>query len=398
MKTKYAIIIPDGAADYPIEEFDGKTPLQAAQTPNMDRIAIQGRQGTVQTIPAGMPAGSDVAQMSLLGYDPLKYYNGRAPIEAAAQDIKLGEDDWAFRCNLVTIADDVMADHSAGHISTDEAAKVIADIKTLFAEDARLKFYTGVSYRHLCIITGEDFEKIVTTPPHDIIGEKASKYYPKGKHAKMLVEAMKRSQDFLADHDINRVRKDLGENPVTSIWLWGHGQRMALDSFKKRFKLSGAAITGVDLIRGLAKLIGFDILHVEGATGYIDTNYYGKGQAAVEALENYDLLFVHVEAPDEAGHSGNAQAKKYSIEQIDRHIVGPVHEALEKYQDYRIIVLPDHPTPIEIQSHTDEPVPFAMAGTNVKASLKKPFSEENAFETGLHIPRGSELMEYFLTI
>ncbi len=396
MTTKYAIIIPDGAADYPLDLFDGKTILQAADIPNTDKISINGKQGIVQTIPPDMPPGSDVAQMSLLGYDPLQYYSGRAPIEAAAQDIKLAPDDWVFRCNLVTIADGKMADHSAGHISTDEAAKLIYELENALA-DEHLHFYAGVSYRHLCVVSGEKFD-VQTQPPHDIIGRKVSKNLPRGKNADRLNDIMARSQHLFADHDINRVRRDLGENPVSSVWLWGEGQKARLESFRKRFGLKGAAITAVDLVRGLAKLIGFDVIDVPGATGFFDTNYVGKADAAIEALENYDLVFVHVEAPDEAGHSGNAELKKKAVERIDKHIVGPVYEALQKYDSWRILVMPDHLTPIETQAHTDEAVPFAMDGTGTNGILHKPFCEENAFESGFRVENGFEMMEYFLKV
>jgi 2,3-bisphosphoglycerate-independent phosphoglycerate mutase len=397
LKTKYVIIIPDGAADFPLDVFDGQTVLEAADIPNMDAISIEGRQGTVQTIPDGMPAGSDVAQMSLLGYDPKKFYSGRAPIEAAAMGIEVTPDDWIFRCNLVTFSDKLMADHSAGHISTDEAKKLIEEFADAMSDDKRIKFYTGVSYRHLCVMSDIDF-KVSTVPPHDIIGEKISKNLPKGKGSGLLVDIMAKSQQLFDNHEINRVRKDLGENPVSSIWLWGQGHKAMMERFSVKFGVRGAVITAVDLVRGLAKLVHFDLIEVEGATGYLDTNYKGKGEAAIKAIKDYDLIFVHVEAPDEAGHSGDAMAKKTAIEQIDKHIVGPVHAALKEYDSYRIIVLPDHPTPVETQAHSDEPVPFAMAGDGIKGILQKPFSEENGHESGFRIERGHEMMEYFLKV
>ncbi|MBN1123552.1 MAG: cofactor-independent phosphoglycerate mutase [Sedimentisphaerales bacterium] len=397
MTTKYAIIVPDGAADEPLEVFSNQTPLQAAKTPNMDRISTSGQQGVVYTIPKGMPAGSDVAQMCLLGYDPRRYYTGRAPLEAAAKGIHLGPEDWVFRCNMVTYADGCMADHSAGHISTDEASRLLADLATDVHKE-NIQFHTGVSYRHLCVFNGVDFSKVKTEPPHDHIDEKVSRILPKGKNSNLLREIMARSEELFSKHDINRVRRDLGENPVSSVWLWGQGQRALLDGFRKKYGKIGAAITAVDLVRGIARLLHFDIIEVDGATGFANTNYHGKGQAAIQALEDHDLVFVHIEAPDEAGHAGNAEQKKYSIEQIDKYIVGPVYEALKQYDQYRILVLPDHPTPIEIRGHTPDPVPFAMAGTNVHGVLHKPFCEENAFEAGFRVEQGHELMEYFLKI
>ncbi len=396
MTAKYVIIIPDGAADEPIAEFGDKTVLQAANIPNIDRITETGRQGTTHNVPKGFTPGSDVAMMSLLGYDPQRYYSGRAPIEAVAQDIELGPDDWVFRCNLVTIADGNMADHSAGHISTEEGCKLIDELNKMFGNKS-IHFYPGVSYRHLCVIRGFGFD-VNTAPPHDIIGQSAEKNLPRGKNSEILVDMMARSQQLFADHEINRTRRDLGENPVSSIWFWGQGKRAHMDSFKKQFGLSGAAITAVDLIRGLGKLIGFDLIKVPGATGFVDTNYQGKAAAAIDALEKYDIVLIHIEAPDEAGHSGSAEQKKKAVEQIDKHIVGPVYEAIQKYDKWRILVMPDHPTPVSTQAHSAEPVPFAMAGTEVQGLLHEGFSEANAVRSGLNIEDGCELMEYFIKI
>jgi len=392
--SKYVIIVPDGAADEPLEVFGGKTPLEAAETPNMDRISIEGRQGLVHTVPDGFEPGSDVAQMSLLGYDPARYYTGRAPIEAAARNIRLGMDDWVFRCNLVTIADGLMADHSAGHITTEEAGSLIQELQKHIS-DERISLYTGVSYRHLLVARGMDFD-VRTYPPHDHIGKPVEKLLPRGKGADLLIQLMNQSQQLFAGHDINKVRQDLGENQVSSIWLWGQGKQARLDSFRKRYGLHGAAITAVDLVRGLAKLVGFDLIAVPGATGFLDTNYAGKGLAAIQALDEYDLVFVHVEAPDEAGHEGNAQAKKQAIEQVDQHVVGPILEALPRYDNWRLLLLPDHPTPVGTGAHSAAPVPFAMTGTGVAGILHAGFSENNAAKAGLRIERGCELMEYFL--
>jgi len=392
--TKYAIIVPDGAADEPLEQFGNKTVLEAAETPNMDQISKQGRCGLVRTIPANMEAGSDVAQMSLLGYDPSQYYTGRAPIEAVARNIKLTPSDWVFRCNLVTIADGKMADHSAGHISNEEAATLIKQLEEHLG-NKQVRFYAGISYRHLVVFKGLDFD-VRTYPPHDSIGTPIEKILPRGKGADVLINLMARSQQLFTDHDINKVRKDLGENQVSSIWLWGQGKTAWLESFQKRFGIRGAAITAVDLVRGLAKLVGFDLIEVPGATGFVDTNYRGKASAAIKALEQYDLVFIHIEAPDEASHSGNAEMKKKAIEQIDKHIVGPVLEALRSHQNWRILVMPDHPTPVRNGSHSPEPVPFAMAGHNINSVVSLPFSEANAAMSGFRIDNGFELMEYFL--
>jgi 2,3-bisphosphoglycerate-independent phosphoglycerate mutase len=393
-QSKYVIIIPDGAADEPIEAFGGKTVIEAAETPNMDIISQTGRQGLVRTVAKGMTPGSDVAQMSLLGYDPARFYTGRAPIEAVAMNIKLEPSDWVFRCNLVTIADDKMADHSAGHISTKEGARLIDDLNKNLG-NKNIKFYPGVSYRHICVFKGMDFD-VYTEPPHDIIGQDIEKHLPRGKNAEILFELMAKSRQLMADHEINKVRRDLGENQVSSIWLWGQGKKASMESFYDRFGLKGVAITAVDLVRGLAKLIGFDLIKVEGATGFFDTNYKGKAAAAIEALDKYDIVFIHIEGPDEAGHAGNAEIKKKAVERIDKYIVGPVYEALKKYPGWRILIMPDHPTPVSRQSHSNEPVPFAMAGEGIESVLQQPFSEANAAQSGLKIEKGFELMEYFL--
>jgi 2,3-bisphosphoglycerate-independent phosphoglycerate mutase len=392
--TKYVIIVPDGAADEPIEEFDNRTALEAAKTPNIDKVSTEGRQGVVRTVPKGLEPGSDVAQMSLLGYDPRTFYTGRAPIEAVARNIELSPSDWVFRCNLVTIADGKMADHSAGHISTEEATKLIKEMDEQFGND-QMSFHTGVSYRHLLVFKGLDFD-VKTHPPHDYIGTAIEKLLPRGKGAELLIDLMAHSQQLFANHDINKVRRDLGENQVSSIWLWGQGQKALMERFQKRFGIKGAAITAVDLVRGISKLIGFDLIDVPGATGFVDTNYQGKASAAIKALGKYDLVFVHIEAPDEASHTGSATMKKKAVEQIDKFIVGPVLEALQNYESWRILVAPDHPTPVRSRAHSPEPVPFAMAGTNVNGILHTNFSEANAARSGFRIDNGFELMEYFL--
>ena len=394
MTTKYVIIVPDGAADEPQDQFDGKTVLEAASTPNMDKVSTVGRQGLAHTIPESMEPGSDVAQMSLLGYDPRRYYSGRAPIEAVARDIKLGMDDWVFRCNLITIADGLIADHSAGHISTAEAATLIKELDEQLGND-RIRFHVGVSYRHLLVFKAMDFD-VKTYPPHDYLGTGVNKLLPRGRGADLLIDLMARSQQIFNDHDINRVRKDLGENQVSSIWLWGQGKKAQMERFQKRFGLKGAVITAVDLVRGLARLVGFDLINVPGATGFVDTNYEGKGAAAIEALDKYDIVYVHIEAPDEAGHGGNVEAKKKAIEQVDKYVVGPIFEALQKLPSWRILIMPDHPTPVRTGAHSADPVPFAMAGDKISGILHAGFGETNAARSGFRIENGFELMEYFL--
>ena len=394
MAKKYVVILPDGAADDPLEQFDGKTVIEAAHTPHMDAISMEGRLGLVQTVPQGFDPGSDVAQMSLLGYNPAQYYSGRAPIEAVAKDIPLGPADWVFRCNLVTLSDGKMVDHSAGNISTAEAQSLIEELAGQITDD-RLEFHTGVSYRHLMVCREMEFD-CFTYPPHDHIGKAVEKLLPRGKGADHLKDLIQQSMTLFEDHAINKIRGDLSENPVSSIWLWGQGRKTLMDSFKKQYGLTGAVITAVDLVRGLAKLVGFDLVEVEGATGFYDTNYQGKAQAAIEALKTHDFVLVHIEGPDEAGHQGNASLKAKALERIDKEIVGPVWQALKSYDQWRMMVLPDHPTPVMTGAHTSDPVPFAMAGTGIKPIMEKPFSETCAKDSGFRIEKGHELMEYFL--
>jgi len=391
---KYAIVIMDGAADEPLAELDGKTILEKAHIPHTDWISTHGRQGMVQTVPNGMAPGSDVAQMSIMGYNPKTCYTGRAPLEAVAQDIQTESTDWIFRCNLVTIADGVMEDYSAGHIESVQAARLINDLNSQLGSE-QITFYPGVSYRHLMVHRGGPFDH-ESVPPHDITGQPVNKHLPRGRHGKELCKIMEKASAILAEHEVNRVRKDLGENPATNIWLWGQGHRPTLDSFRKRYGISAAVITAVDLLRGLGKLAGMKIIEVEGATGYLDTNYVGKGIAAIEALGSNDLILVHIEAPDEAGHGALIEEKIEAVEQIDKNIVGPLLNHLRQQENWRMMVLPDHPTPIKIRTHSSQPVPFAMAGEDITGTLQLPYSEANGKRSGLHIDKGYELMEYFL--
>ncbi|MCD4699995.1 MAG: cofactor-independent phosphoglycerate mutase [Phycisphaerae bacterium] len=395
---KYAIVIPDGAADVPINELGGRTPLEAANIPNMDWIAANGKCGTVRNVPPEMPCGSDVAILSVLGYDPREYYTGRAPLEAAARGLEIKPHEWVFRCNLVTVVDGVMEDHSSGNISTEEGAALISELNRILANE-QMHFYSGVSYRHLMTLSGKS--DVTTTPPHDILGQTIAPHLPKGRGSDLLVTLIDRSEAILAEAEINHIRRDLGENPATHIWLWGQGQMPKLPTFADRFGIASAAsISAVDLVRGMSKLIGWDHIEVAGATGFVDTNYAGKGAAAVEALVDHDLVFVHVEAPDEAGHQADAANKVHAIEQIDRHVVGTLLEYLRDNQtdDWRIMVLPDHPTPCSLRTHTGEPVPFALAGKRIESVIQRPFTESAAAAADLHIAHGCELMEFFLKV
>lgn len=392
---KYALILPDGAADEPIAELNGLTALGAARKPNIDSIAAAGRVGCVRTVPKGFTPGSDVATLSVVGYDPNKYYTGRAPLEAVAKNITLAPGELVFRCNLVTIVDGCMEDFSAGHIAQAEAEKLVSDLGAQLG-DENVKFHVGVSYRHLVTVKDAGWMKVKATPPHDIPGKPVAGYLPSGKGSEKIRELMDRSRAVLENHEVNQVRRDLGENPATQIWLWGHGAMMQLPSFFQRFGLHGAAITAVDLIRGIALSAGWKLIEVEGATGYLDTNYRGKGQAACDALDDVDIIAVHIEAPDEMGHNGDALNKVKAIEQIDEHIVGPLLEKLRTFDAWRIMVCPDHPTPVGKRTHTSTPPPFCLAGTGIAPDRATAFTEAQAEEGGLHVDPGHELMEFFL--
>lgn len=392
---KYALIIPDGAADTPLDALGGKTPLQAARTPNMDRIAAEGRLALVRTVPEGFESGSDVATMSLLGYDPAVYHTGRAPLEAAAQAIELASTDWVFRCNLVTVIDDVMKDHSAGGISDDEAKVLIRDLARA-TQAPGWQFYTGVSYRNLLVYRGKDsFAHIVTKPPHEIPNEAIAGYIPRGPGSDMLRSIMAQSKRMFDVHEINAARIKAGKNPATQAWLWGQGRAPKLPAFVDRFGVQrGCMITGVDLLRGIAKLIGWDVHEVAGMTSFHDTNYAGQGADTAAMLDRYDIVVSHVESPDEASHQADVQTKIAAIEAIDEHVVGPVLQKLRTFPQWRICVMPDHPTNIATRKHGYDPTPCAMAGTGI-AGTGKSYSEVDA-AGGERIERGHELMQRFI--
>ena len=398
---KYAIVIPDGAADEPQAALGGRTPLQAARTPAMDAIAGAGVVGRASHVPAHLPPGSEVANMSLLGYDPTAVFTGRAPIEAAAQGIELGPEDWAVRCNLVTIEDQIMRDFTAGHISTAEAAELMAAAQAELAGELPVQFLPGVSYRNLMIYRGQSrpapFSRDTRgTPPHDLTDKSVIDDYPRGGGSDLLTDLMTRSVALFADHPVNRARRQAGKLPATNLWLWGLGKRPELASFHDVYGKTGKMITAVDLLRGLAALIGWERIDVPGATGYLDTDYAAKGRAAVEALPTTDLVCVHIEAPDEASHEGNAAAKIQAIEEIDRHIVAPLWQALQERGEYRILVTPDHPTPVRTKTHSHGFVPFALAGSGLAADAASSYDELTAGASPLAFPEGWKLMNYVL--
>ncbi|MCS7160048.1 MAG: cofactor-independent phosphoglycerate mutase [Gemmatales bacterium] len=397
---KYAIIIPDGAADEPVEELHGRTPLQAARKPHMDRLARQGRLGLSNNVPDPFTPASDVAMLSVFGYDPLRYYTGRAPLEAAAQGIRLGPNDWAIRCNLVYIENEEMRDFTAGHISSEEARELIATLQQSLGT-ASWQFLPGVSYRNLLIYRGEGpglfSADTRTQAPHDIPNRSIADYLPRGPGSEVLRDLMERSREILREHPINEKRRMQGKRPATQIWLWGLGQAPSLQPFQRLYGKRGAIISAVDLVRGVGALIGWDRIEVPGATGYIDTDYAAKGRYAVRALGDYDIICVHIEAPDEASHEGRADTKVWTIEQIDQHIVGPLAEALVNYPQWRIWITPDHRTTLATRAHARGPVPWVMAGTNIAAEQFNDYDELEAEQSRYRFEEGWRVMTMFLS-
>jgi 2,3-bisphosphoglycerate-independent phosphoglycerate mutase len=421
MKT--LVIIPDGAADAPQDSLGGRTPFAAARTPALDALAARGAVGLTNHVPDSLPPGSEVACMSLLGYDPLACFTGRAPLEAAAQGIALGPDDWAVRCNLVTIRDAdpgsaadpgraadqedgprplVMEDFTAGHVTSAEARELLAAAQAGLAADfpglVGWSFVPGVSYRNLLLFRGRPGEPaplgadLRATPPHDLMDKPVADSFPRGTGSRLLADIMAASAGWLADHPVNRRRIAAGQRPATHVWLWGVGRTPAMRPFREAYGVGGAMITAVDLLRGLAALAGWERIEVPGATGYLDTDYAAKGRAAIAALDTHDLVCVHVEAPDEASHEGNAAAKVRAIEEIDRHIVGPLTAALATRGPHRILVCPDHPTFLSTKTHSRGAVPFVIAGEGIASGGAATYDEASAAASGLVIEPGWRLM------
>lgn len=396
------MIVGDGMADRPLDELGGKTPLQKANTPNMDGLAAKSILGRVRTVPEGMHPGSDVANLSILGYDPAEYYSGRAPLEAASIGVELADGDVAFRCNLVTLKYDrerigaVMEDYSSGHISTDEAAELIREVNCQLGTDT-ISFYPGVSYRHLMVWAGGSTD-IECVPPHDILGKEIIDYLPVGSGEEMIKKIMLDSVDILDSHPVNRNRVSHGKNPGNSVWLWGQGRRPQMPTFRDKYGIDGALVSAVDLTKGLGIYAGFEILKVPGMTGYLDTNYQGKTDAAIEALKNVDFVYLHVEAPDEAGHSGNYKDKVQAIEDFDKYIVGGVVAGMKVFSEYRIIVLPDHATPVALRTHSAEPVPFMIYDSRVQKNNAISGYDEKITDRDdiLVFEEGYKLMDFFI--
>lgn len=396
---KYIVIVPDGASDYPQEILGDKTPLQVADTPNIDSLIPDAILGRVKTIPKGFRPASDIANLSLLGYPPDKYYTGRGPLEAANLGVELKETDLAFRCNLITEAEGKLFDYSAGHI-TDKEAHILINYLDEMLGTQDIKFVPGKSYRNLVVIKNGvlmGLDKLGYTAPHDIIGESIEKYLPRGENSSFITDLMFKAKKLLGDHEVNKVRIDLGENPANMIWLWGAGPKPSMESFYDKFGITGAIISAVDLIKGIGKIIGFKVINVEGATGYYDTNYQGKAEAALRALDEVDFVFVHIEAPDEAGHNGDLRMKITCLERIDKLVVGTILEGI-KNKDVKILFTPDHPTPTSKRTHTREPVPFFIYPAYLEGVKFTAYSEFDASQSPLYFDSGRELLEYFLKV
>lgn len=399
---KYIVVLYDGMADYPVPCFDGKTPMELAKKPLLDNLAKHGEVGLVKTVADGLKPGSDIANMSVLGYNPKECYTGRSPLEAVSIGVDMQDDDIIFRTNLVTLSDEenyedkTMVDYSAGDISTEEAREIIKSVEEHFGNDI-YKFYGGVAYRHCLVWHGGTLDLGKMTPPHDISGKVIGEHLSKSENAKELIDMMKKSYAFLMEHPVNKKRISEGKRPANSIWLWGEGTKPSFPDFKGRFGIDGSIISAVDLLKGIAKCAQMAAPDVEGATGYIDTNFDGKAQCAIDELESKDFVYIHLEAPDECGHRNEPENKVKAIEIIDEKILGKLLPALEKYDDYKIMVLPDHPTPIVTMTHASDPVPYMIYQKSKHSDNGiESFNELSAKETGRYIEVGHTLMEHFI--
>jgi 2,3-bisphosphoglycerate-independent phosphoglycerate mutase len=396
---KYVIIHGDGMADWPCDELGGKTPLEAARKPHMDLIASRGELGLVATIPAGMPSGSDVGTMTMLGYDPARYHTGRAPIEAASQGIALAPDDVVFRMNLVSLKPDdggatVMDDFTSGHITSEEAGRIVDDLRRELAGDG-IEFFNGVSYRHLMVwrngLTGTQL-----TPPHDITGKPIETHLPQGEGAERLSKLMRRAGDILREHPVNQARRAGGKTAATAVWFWGQGRRPAVPTLKERFGVEGSVISAVDLVNGLGRLAGLDVITVPGATGFLDTNYAAKALYGLDSLKRRDFLLLHIEAPDEAGHMGRADYKVEAIERIDELILGPLLAELPAFGEWALLLMPDHATPSILKTHSNEAVPFAIlkgGKSAITGEASRRYTEADGGRTGMVLNQGYRLIE-----
>lgn len=399
---KYVVILGDGMADLPMPQLNNMTPLQFAKKPHMDYLARYGEIGMVRTVPPGIPPGSDTANLSVMGYDPDKYYTGRSPLEAVSMGLQLKDSDVTFRCNLVTLSDDekfsdkIMIDYSSDEISSAESAELIKEINRHFKTES-ISYHPGISYRH-CMIWDNGPLRLELTPPHDILEKRISQYLPKGKNSEILLDMMVKSYDFLKVHPINKARTQKGLNAANALWLWGEGKKPALSKFYDKYKIKGSVISAVDLIKGIGISAGLRSIDVEGATGNINTNFSGKAAAALDELEaGMDFVYIHIEAPDECGHRYEIENKVKSIELIDEQVVGTVLKGLEKYDDYRVLVLPDHPTPLSLRTHTSNPVPYVLYQKSLHSpSNSSGYDEVQAERSDIFIDKGHTLMDRFI--
>lgn len=397
---KYIVVLGDGMADEPVAALGGRTPLEAAETPTMDELASKGEIGMVQNVPAGMSPGSEVANLSVMGYDPKEVFTGRSPLEALSVGVEMEPDDIIFRCNVVTLTEEepypekTILDHSSGEISTEEADQLMEAIRENF-NDETFRFYTGTSYRHIMVWKHGRLAKL--EPPHDHLAQVIGDYLPKEE---VLRSFMERSFEILNHHPVNLKRAAEGKRKANSLWYWGAGTRPSLRSFQEKTGLKGAMISAVDLLKGIAVGAGMQICHVEGATGSIDTNYEGKAQAAIDALlkDGCDFAYIHVEAPDEMGHQGELEHKIQSIADLDSRIIAPIKKAMEEAgEDFRMLVLPDHPTPLRIRTHSADPVPYVLYDSTRQRKTMKRYSEAEAKASGIFEPQGHKLLERFLS-
>lgn len=399
---KYIVLLCDGMADYAVDALGGKTPMMCANKPNMDLLASKSEVGLVKTVADGLKPGSDVANMSVMGFDPKKYYTGRSPLEAVSIGVKLKDDDVTLRCNLVTLSDEecfeerTMVDYSAGDISTEEAAKLIEAVEEAFGNE-KYKYYSGVSYRHCLVVSEGTTDLGDMTPPHDISDRVIGSYISKSENAKELIAMMKRSYEVLKNHPVNLDRISKGKRPANSIWLWGEGNKPILPSYSDLYGIEGSVISAVDLLKGIGISAGMSTPDVEGATGYIDTNFVGKAEKALEELASgKDFVYIHVEAPDECGHRNEPENKVKAIELIDEKILSLLLKEMDKYDDYKIMILPDHPTPIATKTHASDPVPYLIYHKNAEKKGVETFTEETAKATGNYIEDGPSIMGKFI--
>lgn len=399
---KYVVVLYDGMADYPVPALGGKTPMMCAKKPNMDYLAQRSEVGLIKTVADGLKPGSDVANMSVMGFDPMKFYTGRSPLEAASIGIDMKPSDVSLRCNLVTLSEDgkpyeekTIEDYCADDISTEEAEEIIKTIEEELGTD-EFKFYSGVSYRHCLIWANGTTDLGTMTAPHDITGKVITDYLSTAENAKPLIEMMKKSYDILKDHPVNIARKAQGKRPANSIWLWGEGTRPAMKSFEEIFGIKGSVVSAVDLIKGIGGCAKMEVAEVEGATGYLDTNFEGKANAALDLLERNDLVYIHFEAPDECGHRNEPENKVKAIEMIDSRVLPILFDGLKKYDDYKIMILPDHPTPIVTRTHASDPVPYLIYHKNNEITGVDTINEETAKATGNYIDFGPSIMPHFL--